>query len=76
MDTGASSVMNACRARLRLTPLALRVAKKGSYRCGMFGWRCVSSCRASLSCRVFAWCIAWHRYVVSSNPFLSFFCPA
>ncbi|CAN0426093.1 unnamed protein product, partial [Ectocarpus fasciculatus] len=32
VDTGASSVLNACRARLRLTPLALRVAKKGSYR--------------------------------------------
>lgn len=33
MDTGASSVMNACRARLRMTPLALQVAKKGSFRC-------------------------------------------
>lgn len=32
VDAGASSVMNACRARLRMTPLALRVAKKGSYR--------------------------------------------
>lgn len=32
VDVGASSVMNACRARLRMTPLALRVAKKGSYR--------------------------------------------
>eukprot|EP00752_Nemacystus_decipiens_P004359 g3983.t1 len=32
VDAGASTVMNACRARLRLTPLALRVAKKGSYR--------------------------------------------
>ncbi|CAM9850818.1 unnamed protein product [Ectocarpus sp. 12 AP-2014] len=32
VDTGASSVLNACRARLRLTPLAVRVAKKGSYR--------------------------------------------
>ncbi|CAM9814004.1 unnamed protein product [Ectocarpus sp. 4 AP-2014] len=32
VDTGASSVLNACRTRLRLTPLALRVAKKGSYR--------------------------------------------
>lgn len=35
VDGGASSVMNACRARLRMTPLALRVAKKGSYRYGV-----------------------------------------
>eukprot|EP00903_Cladosiphon_okamuranus_P006847 g6669.t1 len=32
VDARASSVMNACRARLRMTPLALSVAKKGSYR--------------------------------------------
>ncbi|CAM9624673.1 unnamed protein product [Ascophyllum nodosum] len=32
VDTGASTVTNACRARLRLTPLALRVAQRGSYR--------------------------------------------
>lgn len=32
IDSGASTVINACRARLRLTPLALRVAQKGSYK--------------------------------------------
>ncbi|CAM9382655.1 unnamed protein product [Pylaiella littoralis] len=32
VDTGASSVLNACRARLRMTPLAVLVATKGSYR--------------------------------------------
>lgn len=32
IDSQASSIINACRARLRLTPLAMRVAQKASYR--------------------------------------------
>ena len=32
VNSEASSIINACRARLRLTPLSLQVAQKGKYR--------------------------------------------